>query len=920
MNKAMPMTMLFKRKKGVKGRSKLKRVVFLSLLLVALPLSQAFAQGSITGTVENSDTSVPADSELTFWGFLDDTDEEIRTELSDGAGFQSGYWWDDFQNYLTEAPGNPYDYYFSNLVNSEAYHLAGLIPNNSYQEENITLASASNPSKPTGIKATVTSTSRVVVSWNKVAGVTYHVYRRYTSSNGSLFRLDNTSGSLSNPGVSDSFFVDTTVDGVSSFTYMVVGEDASVNYTPHSDEASANSSSPTAPVVLSISPDTGPTVGGTFVTIYGENFDENGATVTIGGASATSVTVVCPFEITCLTPSGSVGAADVVVTNTASSLAASPLTGGFTYYVNTPPVADAGTDQLDIIPGTLVTLDGSGSSDTDGDSLGYHWSQISGPFVTLSDTNIVDPTFTPDTGGVYNFQLLVDDAIDYSSPDTVMITVQNQTPVLDSIGPKTVDEGDTLQFRIHSTDPDGDSIILSLVGIVPLHSSFVDSGNGAGSFTFTPDYTQSGTYNVTFVASDGSLADSEVVEITVNHINLPPELDSIGSQTVVEGNTLEFRIHASDPDLDAITLDTANVPLNATFVDSGSGAGSFTFNPDFTQSGTYYVTFIASDGSLADSEIVEITVSEVGNQAPVVSDIPNQTIAEGESFTTINLDDYVSDVDDPDSDMVWTYSGNDELIVDITDRVATISTPDVDWNGSEPITFRATDPGSAYDEDAATFTVTAVNDTPVVADIPNQTIAEGESFAVITLDDYVSDVDNPDSEMVWTYSGNFDLIVDITDRVATITTPDVDWNGSEIITFRAMDPDSLYDEDAATFTVTAVNDTPVVADIPDQNIAEGESFAVINLDDYVSDVDDPDSDMVWTYSGNIELIVDIIDRVATISTPDVDWNGSEIITFRATDPGTLFDEDAATFTVSAVGDTPVVSDIPNQTIPEGSQF
>ncbi len=182
--------------------------------------------------------SLPADSELVFWGFLDDTDEEIRTELSDGAGYQNPYWWDDFQNYLTEAAGNPYDYIFSNLISGEFYHLEGLIPDSSYQEENIILTSASNPSKPIGMKATVASTSRVMVSWNKVAGMTYHVYRRYTSSNGSLFRLDDPSGSLANPGVSDSFFADTTVDGASSYTYMVIGEDSSGKYTPHSDEVS----------------------------------------------------------------------------------------------------------------------------------------------------------------------------------------------------------------------------------------------------------------------------------------------------------------------------------------------------------------------------------------------------------------------------------------------------------------------------------------------------------------------------------------------------------------------------------------------------------------------------------------------------------------------------------------------------------
>ena len=133
------------------------------------------------------------------------------------------------------------------------------------------------------------------------------------------------------------------------------------------------------------------------------------------------------------------------------------------------------------------------------------------------------------------------------------------------------------------------------------------------------------------------------------------------------------------------------------------------------------------------------------NDAPVVTDIPDQTISEGESFTTINLDDYVSDVDNLDSEMTWSYSGNTSLTVSIVGRVATITAPGSTWNGAETITFRATDPGLLWDEDPATFTVNSVADAPVVSDIPDQTIAEGSTFATIDLDGYVTDPDNDDA-------------------------------------------------------------------------------------------------------------------------------------------------------------------------------
>ena len=133
--------------------------------------------------------------------------------------------------------------------------------------------------------------------------------------------------------------------------------------------------------------------------------------------------------------------------------------------------------------------------------------------------------------------------------------------------------------------------------------------------------------------------------------------------------------------------------------------------------------------------------------------------------------------------MTWTYAGNSELTVSLdASRIATITIPTADWNGTETITFTATDPGLLSDSDPATFTVTAVNDGPVVSDIPDQTIAEGGSFTTITLDNYVTDVDNLDSEINWSYSGNTELSVAITDRVATLTIPSSTWTGTETIT------------------------------------------------------------------------------------------------------------------------------------------
>lgn len=176
---------------------------------------------------------------------------------------------------------------------------------------------------------------------------------------------------------------------------------------------------------------------------------------------------------------------------------------------------------------------------------------------------------------------------------TITYTIPH-APVLASIGAQTdVQHGIEYSLRVSATDADADSIILSIED-EPYNAVFVDSFNGAGSFVWTPTFDQAwkdifedSVYSVLFIASDGTLADSELVIFTVT--NTPPVLDSIPDSTVVMvGEEVSWCIYGTDANNDSIILNISGEPYGATFFDSGNGVGLFTYTPTMSQKDSTY--------------------------------------------------------------------------------------------------------------------------------------------------------------------------------------------------------------------------------------------------------------------------------------------------------------------------------------------
>ena len=184
---------------------------------------------------------------------------------------------------------------------------------------------------------------------------------------------------------------------------------------------------------------------------------------------------------------------------------------------NTAPTANAGPDQ-EVEVGEVVTLDGSGSFDVNGDPLTYAWTLTSKPessTATLTGATTVSPTFTADLAGEYVASLVVNDGTVNSAPDTVKVTAANTAPTANAGPDQEVATGAEVTLDgSGSSDPNGDTLTYAwTLASAPEGSTAALTGATTVDPTFTPDLD--GAYVVSLVVNDGTVnSAADTVTIT----------------------------------------------------------------------------------------------------------------------------------------------------------------------------------------------------------------------------------------------------------------------------------------------------------------------------------------------------------------------------------------------------------------------
>ncbi|MFH1505585.1 MAG: PKD domain-containing protein [archaeon] len=331
-----------------------------------------------------------------------------------------------------------------------------------------------------------------------------------------------------------------------------------------------------------------------------------------------------------------------------------------------------------------------------------------------------------------------------------------------------------------------------------------------------------------------------------------------------------------------------------------------TFGPFFGQSLTYtfmdpgnYTALceaVDADGDYINASLTVRVGEDIPvNEPPVVSNIPDQTIYEGESFSQFDLDDYVFDPDNDDDELTWSYASLSSTVlsieIDEVSHVATVSYP-VGWTGFGMIYFIAEDPEGEHDSDSATFTVLEEEDNDFTGIDFTADPMSGKAPLTVTFNCQAYGGDSPVEYRLFipTFGPFFG-------QSLTYTFMDP---GNYTALCEAVDADGDYISASLTVRVgedIPVYEPPVVSNIPDQTIYEGEVFATFFLNDYVTDQDTPIEDIEWTFSGNNNIGVHLFNNSKVTLSFYFGWTGSETVSFTATDPEGMSDSDSATFTV-----------------------
>jgi hypothetical protein len=568
---------------------------------------------------------------------------------------------------------------------------------------------------------------------------------------------------------------------------------------------------------------------------------------------------------------------------------------------NSPPVAEAGADQTKKV-GDKVTLDGSGSTDVDGNPLSFLWSFVSvpqGSEVSLDGATMVNPEFTVDKAGQYVVQLVVNDGTVDSSPDTVTVTTTNTAPIANAGADHTFHVARPVVLDgSASSDVDGDSLTYRWSILSKPAGSDASLNDTA---IVRPEITVdlSGSYVVQLIVNDGTV-DSEPDTVVITSSNTPPVADAGSDQTAYVGNQVTLDGGGShDADGDAFTYAWS-------FASSPTGSAAVlkdanTPNPAFVidRPGEYLVQLIVNDGMAKVSSEPDTVVVSTLNSIPVANAGPDQTRYVGD---TVTLDGNGShDADGDPLTYSWSFASKpsgSEAALDNPNAVG--PTFVIDRPGAYVVQLIVNDGVAKTASEPDTVVVSTLNRDPFADAGPDQTRYVGDT---VTLNGSGShDVDGDPLTYSWSFtskpSGSGATLEDPNGVSPTFV---IDRAGEYVVQLIVNDGAAKGASEPDTVIVTTSNRAPLANAGPDQTRNVGETVTLNGSES--SDADGDPLTYAWSFIGRPASSAAVLSNADTVSPTFVtDRSGEYVIQLIVNDGISKATSAPDTVVVTGVGE------------------
>ncbi len=422
--------------------------------------------------------------------------------------------------------------------------------------------------------------------------------------------------------------------------------------------------------------------------------------------------------------------------------------------------------------------------------------------------------------------------------------------------------------------------------------------NFAGSVaTITTSLGFFGSENITFTVSDGlasvDMLVSFVVQEKSSDVNVANPLSAVSLNE--DFGTHEINLATVFEDINnssaVFTYDIAGNSTLSYVIDDANNTIIFTSVEDFN--GNEELILIGTTNGKSSFTTIELTINPV-NDAPVMNEIPNQTIFEDGSIAALLLN--VSDIDNDPMDLtISAISSNQSIIID-DNLVLTQTngfyylnaTPNINQHGTVDITLVASD-GMLTNQQTFTLTINTVNDSPVIIGNLYMEATEKEFFS-LEVTNLFEDADGDPLSFSIENLPSW-LSFNGTTLSGTPANDDVDFFEIQITS------NDSFSETVALFTlqVNNVNDAPILQNqLPDITIQQENAFSYLFPTFLFKDVDKDDE---LTYS------VEKFPKWAVLSNNDVsgvpqhEHIGIDTLVFKAVDPAGLFVTDTVVVTV-----------------------